>query len=213
MNVRLSLALAACGVVAASSGCTTPSASLRGQSPETTTTMPVGWNPHQYGHGETFYSGTESFSGAIGPYYGDGTENTRRQQRLASRGILPPPGSPYASGYVPTPRISADAQPARVVNGVKMYDVGSQGFVPGSCPPNVPWQDLRGQPYDLMPGGCPVSGADYVRWMPTHYQTFNYNRPADLTYPSQNSVGGATVYSYYTLKGPDDFFHDKDGIY
>jgi hypothetical protein len=211
MNLRLTLALAACGVVAASSGCTTPSAAFRGQSPEMYPATPAGWNPHHFGTPEHFYSATETFSG--GMVYGEGSGNGRRQQRMIDRGILPPPGSPYANGYVPTPHIDPNAQPAHVVNGVKIHDVGLHGWQPQACPPGTPWTECRGQPYDLMPGGCPMSGAEYIRWMPTHYQTYAYNRPSDLVYPSQNSVGGAVTYTYYTLKGPDDFFHDKDGIY
>ena len=237
MNLRLSLAVAACGLALASTGCTTPSAAFRGQSPENMIpASPTGWNPHHYGGmGDQFHEGvydsmygTESFYGSMGPWtpadggvsYGGGRGpgwqgrlNPKREQRLMSRGILPPPGSPYANGYIPTPKVDTNSTPDHVVDGVKIYDAAAYGRHVSPCPPGTPWDQCRHGQYDLMPGGCPHCGSEYIRWMPTHYQTYAYHRPNDLNYPSQNSVGGAVVYSYYTLKGPSDFFHDEDGVY
>jgi hypothetical protein len=242
MNLRLRLALTACGLAAVASGCTTPGSMFRGQSPESAAVMsPTGFNPHHFGVGdaahEHFYDaayGTETFSGGMGPwspemggyggevFYTDGSGggggwagrmSPRREQRMIANGILPPPGSPYANGYIPTPRVDPDAHPDHVVNGVNIYDAGLYGRQVSACPPGTPVDACRNGEYDLMPGGCPHCGAEHIRWMPTHYQTYAYHRPRDLQYPSQNSVGGAVVYSYYTLKGPSDFFHDEDGQY
>lgn len=139
----------------------------------------------------------------------------RREQRMINRGILPPPGSPYASGYQATYVPNGADQPVREVNGVKVYD-GNHGNgrhvgpCPNGCPPPPGW--VNGA-YDFWPGGCPYCGADFVRHAPTHYHTYSYKRPNDLVYPSPNSVGGAVVYSYYTLRGPSDFFRDDDRGY
>ena len=174
--------------------------------------------------------GTETFYGSMGPwsptdggvYYGEGgggyggprgNLNPKREQRMVSRGILPPPGSPYANGYIPPAKIDPNATPDREIDGVKVYDGYAYGRNVNACPPGTPWDQCRNGEYDLMPGGCPHCGSEYIRWMPTHYQTYAYHRPNDLVYPSQNSVGGAVVYSYYTLKGPSDFFRDVDGVY
>ena len=94
-----------------------------------------------------------------------------------------------------------------------MYDAGHYGWTAPQCPPGMTVDQCRGHGYDIMPGGCPASGAEYIRWAPSHYSSYNYNRPNDLVYPSQNSVGGSVVYSYYTLKGPSDFFRDEDGVF
>lgn len=236
MNLRYCLALTACGVAAAASGCTTPGTMFRGQSAELgPSATPTGFNPHHYGHPgeqahETMYDaahGTESFYGSMGPWtpveggyggsgYGGnwaGKMSPKREQRMVAHGILPPAHSPYAGGYVPTPQVSANATPDNVVNGVKMYNAGMYGRQVSACPPGTSIEDCRHGQYDLMPGGCPHCGAEYVRWAPTHYQTYAYHWPNDLQYPSQNSVGGAVAYTYYTLKGPGDFFRDEDGVY
>lgn len=235
MNLRYCLTLTACGLAAAASGCAAPGTILRGQSTDFgATTMPAGFDPHVYGHlGEQAHEhlydaahGTQTYYGSMGPWtpveggygYGSGSQwagkmSPKREQRMIAHGILPPPGSPYASGYVPTPQVPANATPDNVVNGVKMYNAGMYGRQVGPCPPGTPMDACRHGQYDLMPGGCPHCGAEYVRWAPTHYQTYAYHQPSDLVYPSQNSVGGAVSYTYYTLKGPSDFFRDEDGVY
>ena len=43
-------------------------------------------------------------------------------------------------------------------------------------------------------------------WYPTHHHWYRYRPPQNLAYPPSNQLGGVTVYPYYTLKGPDDFF-------
>lgn len=52
--------------------------------------------------------------------------------------------------------------------------------------------------------GCPeperVQGANY-----------RYVEPSCLQYPTQPDVPAVVQYPYYTLKGPDCFFHDSDG--
>jgi hypothetical protein len=239
MNLRVCLTLTACGLSAAASGCASTGTMFRGQSSDVSQTAPAGFNPHHYHAGDQIHEniydaahGTETFYGSSGPwtptmggyggevYYGEGGGSSwagkmspRREQRMMANGLIPPPGSPYANGYAPTPRVDANAIPDNRINGVNIYNAGLYGRQVNACPPGTPMSECRNGQYDLMPGGCPHCGSEYVRWAPTHYQTYAYNRPNDLVYPSQNSVGGAVCYSYYTLKGPSDFFRDEDGVY
>lgn len=197
MSLRLNGILMVGGLLAVCSGCTTPSASFRGQSQETWSTMPAGWS-QSYGD----------------PYADVNGRGIRREQRQISRGLIPPPGSPYANGYTPTPTVSAGTAPAHQVDGVNVYNSWGNGRVVGPCPNGCPPDAAcRNGAYDFANGGCPYCGADYIRWMPTHHHTYSYQRPQNLTYPSPNSVGGAVVYSYYTLKGPSDFFRDEPRTY
>lgn len=240
MNLRLSLMASACGLIAICTGCTTPGATLRGQSFDSAAS-PTGYNPHHFGGLDPYHEqaydhmhGSATSYGAIGPWspvYSDGgwssggysggygggnwSFSERRTQRMIDRGILPPPGSPYASGYQPSYTPTENDQAVGEVNGVKVYN-GYQGNgrhvgpCPNGCPPPKEW---RNGAYDFWPGGCPYCGADFVRHAPKHYHTYSYKRPNDLVYPSPNSVGGAVVYSYYTLRGPSDFFRDDDRGY
>jgi hypothetical protein len=224
MNLRLSLALSACGLAFAASGCMTPGGVTRAQSPDSG--IPVsetGWNPHHFGGpGELYHEHMQgAFYGSETSYQGhnawrpsraaaSGEQSARqmqRERRMMSRGILPPEGSPYAMYQQPIPEIDPNAVPDRTVDGVPVYDgymaSGKLGPCPHGCPPGT----LCPHGYnDFWPGGCPQTGADYVRWMPTHHHTYAYERPRDLVYPSPTSVGGAVVYPYYTFKGPSDFF-------
>ncbi|QDT36572.1 hypothetical protein [Stratiformator vulcanicus] len=64
-------------------------------------------------------------------------------------------------------------------------------------------------------------------WMPDHKYSVSYKNPGNLvyppgTYPAGTAAGGGmgpgtpgamVQYPYFTPKGPDDFFLDKDGIY
>lgn len=208
MSLRLNGVLAVGCLLAACSGCTTPSASFRGQSQEAWSTMPAGWS--QSSGYETSYAPMSYGT----PYIEDSGRGIRREQRQISRGLIPPPGSPYASGYTPTPAIGSETRPAHQVDGVNVYNSWGNGRVVGACPNGCPPDAAcRNGAYDFTGGGCPYCGADYIRWMPTHRHTYSYQRPQNLTYPSPNSVGGAVVYSYYTLKGPSDFFRDEPRTY
>ncbi len=86
---------------------------------------------------------------------------------------------------------------------------------PGSCPPggagNCPPQQGYGGacPHGLH-GGCQTCGHGRAPdWYPKHHKSYSYSVPNDLSYPGQNSVGGAVAYPYYTHKGPSDFFRQK----
>jgi hypothetical protein len=57
-------------------------------------------------------------------------------------------------------------------------------------------------------GGCRSCGSAND-WYPQHHFSYSYSVPNDLKYPSQNAVGGAIAYPYYTFKGPSDFFRQK----
>lgn len=53
-----------------------------------------------------------------------------------------------------------------------------------------------------------ADGTPYWGWAPTHHFSFNYKVPENLVYPSPSPTpAGMTMYPYYTLKGPDCFFH------
>ena len=59
-------------------------------------------------------------------------------------------------------------------------------------------------------GNCWVysDGSPYWGWAPKHHYSFNYKVPENLVYPSPSPTpAGMTMYPYYTLKGPDCFFH------
>ena len=80
------------------------------------------------------------------------------------------------------------------------------------------------------PGGCPgcmgtglfCPGGYFNRggvWTPRHVHNYSYDAPRNLAYPAganpnvPGQMGPMPVvqYPYYTTKGPDDFFHDRDG--
>jgi hypothetical protein len=53
-----------------------------------------------------------------------------------------------------------------------------------------------------------ADGTPYWGWGPKHHFSFNYKVPENLVYPSPSPTpAGMTMYPYYTLKGPDCFFH------
>jgi hypothetical protein len=186
MSAKLSWGALATALVLSINGCAAPSAITRGQS----------YDGMIYG---------DEYSSAEGNEYG---LRPRQYDRFQAQGIIPPPGSPYAGGYTPTYTPSDETQPGRVVNGVPIYDGMGGARDLGPFPNDMAYRRRHDNgEYDFMPGGCPQCGADYIRHMPTHHSTFAYHRPADLSYPGPNSVGGAVVYSYYTLKGPADFFY------
>lgn len=57
-------------------------------------------------------------------------------------------------------------------------------------------------------GGCRHCGrgCGYRHGMPQHYQTYQYNWPSNMVYPTQGVPSGLVQYPYYTLRGPTDFF-------
>src|SRR5690606_32191242 len=58
-------------------------------------------------------------------------------------------------------------------------------------------------PGGACPGHCPPGNQS---WYPKHGFSYSYETPNDLVYPPAGGIGGATVYPYYTHKGPSDFF-------
>ncbi|MES2792043.1 MAG: hypothetical protein V4719_20680 [Planctomycetota bacterium] len=58
------------------------------------------------------------------------------------------------------------------------------------------------QNLDCGPDGC---GREFCA-PPQHYK-FQYVVPQGLNYPPQNAMPGVMQYPYYTVKGPDCFFH------
>ena len=76
------------------------------------------------------------------------------------------------------------------------------------CPscPTCPGAGPLGGHFGGCPGGqCGGCGSGQcVR----HYHSYRVEQPKNLVYPQPNAVGGATVYPYYTHKGPSDFFRD-----
>ena len=42
--------------------------------------------------------------------------------------------------------------------------------------------------------------------MPQHVQTYQYDWPQNMVYPTQSVPAGMVQYPYYTLRGPTDFF-------
>ncbi len=85
----------------------------------------------------------------------------------------------------------------------------------------------RNNPYEVDgAGGCPQCqngqscpadgcqhcgrGCGYRNGMPQHYQTYQYNWPQNMVYPQQGVPTGVVQYPYYTLRGPTDFFMEKN---
>ena len=97
---------------------------------------------------------------------------------------------------------------------------------PGGCPvcfglPGLPMLPACGL---LTPGsGLFAPGGYFNRggvWVPRHVHNYSYDAPEGLLYPpganNPNAPGRmgpmpAVQYPYYTTKGPDDYFHDRDG--
>lgn len=212
MKLRMALAMSACGLLLTGVGCTSPSAITRAQSPDgmqqqflsevygsqaeqvTPTSYPGGGqfvtDPYSYSGGEIIYEDPYG-SGMMGP-------DQRRQARAISRGLLPPPGSPYYGQPYPTRSVTAQGAPVRTVGGVEIYD--------GQVASPVHAGDCPRCGHDLAPGGCPHCGADYVHWAPRHHHTFALRAPVNPVRPTPDAVGGAVVYPYYTHKGPSCFF-------
>jgi len=61
-------------------------------------------------------------------------------------------------------------------------------------------------------GGCHRCGRGCGQHggIPHHYQTYQYNWPENMVYPQQGVPSGMVQYPYYTLRGPTDFFMDKN---
>lgn len=103
--------------------------------------------------------------------------------------------TPGRSPYGETPYAKAGYGPA----GYCPPGYGPPGYGPyGYCPHGVPCQD------------CPQCWAA-KDWRPTHHNYFSYSEPTGLVYPPANQPPAVVQYPYYTVKGPDDFFLDRDG--
>jgi hypothetical protein len=58
-------------------------------------------------------------------------------------------------------------------------------------------------------GGCPHCGCNAgcgAGGCPQHYQTYRFNWPQNMVYPSSEVPAGMVQYPYYINKGPSDFF-------
>lgn len=78
---------------------------------------------------------------------------------------------------------------------------------------NLPYTMDNGCPDCNFGQNCPPSGCKrcgrgcgYRNGMPQHYQTYQYNWPTNMVYPTQGVPSGLVQYPYYTLRGPTDFF-------
>lgn len=194
MNLRLSWALSVCGLAAVISGCTTPSAISRAQSPETA--APV------YNTGETvvYYGDSYGF-----PSAGD-VRAQRQDARFVSQGILAPMGSPYRD--MSTRYRTLPNQPGCPTGQCPTGQCPTGQCPSGQCGHRSCPHGYQVNGTDFWPGGCPLCQADYIAWQPHHRHSFSYHVPRNMTWPQQNAVGGAVVYPYYTHKGPSDFFRD-----
>ena len=128
------------------------------------------------------------------------------------------------------PRPMPAAGPVRPVSGeyVSEGPIISQGQViyeggmtacpqcNGQCQPGVPCPCLGLAGGLLGPGGYFNRGGV---WSPQHVHNYSYDEPRGLSYPPNanpavpGQMGPMPVvqYPYYTTKGPDDFFTDRDG--
>ena len=102
------------------------------------------------------------------------------------KGQCPPAGCPVCLGVPGLP----------VLPGCGLFAPGSGLFAPGGY---------------FNRGGV---------WVPRHVHSYSYDAPEGLLYPpgaNNPNVPGrmgpmpAVQYPYYTTKGPDDYFHDRDG--
>jgi hypothetical protein len=76
---------------------------------------------------------------------------------------------------------------------------------------NVPYTaDGSGCPECQYGQACPTGGCRHCgfgcRPLPHHYQTYQYNWPNNMVYPTTGVPAGIVQYPYYTLRGPTDFF-------
>ena len=54
---------------------------------------------------------------------------------------------------------------------------------------------------------CGPDGCGHEFCSPPQHYKFQYVVPQGLNYPPQNAMPGVVQYPYYTVKGPDCFFH------
>lgn len=85
----------------------------------------------------------------------------------------------------------------------RTYVAGSHGGASTGCPA---CEYGRGCPQ----GGCQHcgcnAGACGPGGCPQHYQTYQFNWPQNMVYPTSDVPAGMVQYPYYTLRGPTDFF-------
>lgn len=83
-------------------------------------------------------------------------------------------------------------------------------------------QGYTSNPYMINNGACDVCqngtacpapgcqkcgrGCGYHNGMPTHQQTYQFDWPQNMVYPTEGVPAGMVQYPYYTLRGPTDFF-------
>ena len=94
--------------------------------------------------------------------------------------------------------------------------VMSGGYPAGYCPPEGAYCPPGAHHGFCMPG-IPIPGAGVLNCPPN----YSYENPGVPVYPpgtgpamtGPGSPGAIVQYPYYTTKGPDDFFLDRDGRY
>ena len=59
-------------------------------------------------------------------------------------------------------------------------------------------------------GRCHACGGCFKNGFPYNYQTYKVDYPQNMVYPQQGVPSGVIQYPYYTLRGPTDFFMDKN---
>lgn len=79
-----------------------------------------------------------------------------------------------------------------------------QQYQPGYQQPQQPGNQYNDQAYCPPYGG---GGDGSGRAIPRQHYKYRYVVPQGLNYPPQNAMPGVIQYPYYTVKGPDCFFH------
>ncbi len=147
-------------------------------------------------------------------------------------GVRPMPSAPLPGGVRPVSASCPDGscrQPHSQLHGQPhgAYADCPQCYgqcPPGGCPvclgvpglPGLPACGLFGRSGAFAPGGAFNRGGTFV---PQHRHEYSYQEPQGLLYPpgsdprTPGKMGpmSGVQYPYYTTKGPDDFFHDRDG--
>ena len=138
---------------------------------------------------------------------------TPRPMPMPGRGPVRPVSGEFAA---PAPAPTAAPCPP----GGVVADGGAVGTTcpqcNQNCPPGLPCPCLHMGHGLFAPGGYFNRGGV---WSPRHVHNYSYNEPRGLSYPpnanpavpGQQGPMPVVQYPYYTTKGPDDFFTDRDG--
>ncbi|NNJ27149.1 hypothetical protein LzC2_32490 [Planctomycetes bacterium LzC2] len=175
----------------------------------------------------------------IRPVARPAVQQTAPQMRTAPQ-TMPAPAPAPASGIRP---VSGHVESHPHVHGAPAVHSGPavQGGVPQHAGPHGGYADCPQCYGNCPPGGCPTclgthglaplppcglfaQGGPFHRggtFVPQHRHEYSYNAPEGYLYPpgANPNVPGkmgpmpVTQYPYYTTKGPDDYFHDRDGEY